>query len=136
MGSLFKSFVYIFDGLGESGPGLDDLLSNVVPPLLDMTNDFKPLIEVGLDRVDDLTAMLKELPGIAHAVQASLNRKAGGFTVSVRTPAVRAQTPDSSVLCGLMNRVDPGSCDPASPGAAEVDLGALIAAAVQGGVQP
>lgn len=105
MGALFESFVYIFDGLGEAGPGLDDLLANVVPPLLDASDDMAPVIDVGLARLDDLTAILKELPGIAVALRTSVSKQRGGFTVAV-----------------------------GAHGAA-IDLGALAARMIQGGVR-
>ncbi|MCF8603475.1 MlaD family protein [Gordonia sp. HY442] len=133
MGSLFKSFVYIFDGLGEAAPGLDDLLGNVAPPMLDLTDDFKPMIDVGLNRLDDLTAMLREMPGIAKSLEASLSRKRGSFAVTVTPPKVAAATPDSSALCTAMNASDAGSCDPKSPRSAVVDLGTLVTRMVQGG---
>ncbi|MFM9378923.1 MlaD family protein [Gordonia sp. VNK21] len=112
MGKLFESFIYIFDGLGESGPGLDHLLTKVATPMLDMTDDFLPVIQVGLDRVDDLTAMLKEMPGIAKGIQTSLDRKTGGLRIGVRGPSVVADTPDAATLCRMMNAADAGSCDP------------------------
>lgn len=134
MGSLFKSFVYIFDGLGEAGPGMDDLLSNVAPPMLEISDELMPFIDVGLARVDDLTAILTGLPGIGKGLEASLNRKAGAFRISVRTPTVVAGTPDGGALCTLMNATERSSCDVRSRSTVAVDLGALITRAVQGGI--
>ncbi|WP_132992709.1 MlaD family protein [Gordonia zhaorongruii] len=135
MGSLFKSFVYIFDGLGEAGPGIDDLLANVAPPMLDMTDDLKPLINVGLGRLDDLTAMLREMPGIATGLKASMNGDKRAFAITVESPELVARTPSSSALCDAMKAADAGTCDPRSPRSVVVDLGKLVTRAVQGGVR-
>lgn len=134
MGALFESFVYIFDGLGEAGPGLDDLLADVVPPILDASDDMQPVIDVGLARLDDLTAILKELPGIAVALRTSVSRQRGGFTMTVRAPQVATATPSSAALCAQMNAVDPGSCARRGEQTAAIDLGALVTRMVQGGV--
>ena len=134
MGSLFKSFVYIFDGLGEAGPGMDDLLSNVVPPLMSITDDMKPVINFGLAQLDELTAMIKQLPGIATSLQKSVSSRTGGIRVNVRAPRVAARIPGgSAVLCAAMNQAKKGSCDPRAPERAVVDLGALVTQAIQGG---
>lgn len=134
MGALFESFVYIFDGLGAAGPGLDDLLSNVVPPILDGADDLQPITELGLERLDDLTAILKELPAIAVALRASVSRREG-FGVALASPRVAAGTPNSAALCAALNAADPGSCDRHSPGVASVDLVALVTRSVQGGMR-
>jgi virulence factor Mce-like protein len=134
MGSLFKSFVYIFNGLGEAGPGMDDLFSNVVPPMMSITDDSMPFIKVGLAGIDDLTAMIKQLPGIAASLQKSVSSRSGGIRVSVRAPRVEARTPGgSAALCAAMNQAKKGSCDPRAPERAVVDLGALVTQAIQGG---
>ena len=115
MGSLFKSFVYIFDGLGEAGPGMDDLLSNVVPPLMSITDDMKPVINFGLAQLDELTAMIKQLPGLPPP-QKSVSSRTGGIRVNVRAPRVAARIPGgSAVLCAAMNQAKKGSCDPRAP---------------------
>lgn len=134
MGALFESFVYIFDGLGMAGPGIDDLLSNVVPPILDASDDLAPVTELGLARLDDLTAILKELPGIAVGLRTAVSRS-GGLGITVASPRVVAASPNSAALCAAMNTVDPGSCDPRTPRTAAVDLGLLVTRLVQGGAR-
>ncbi|HEY9311264.1 MlaD family protein [Williamsia sp.] len=135
MGALFRDFVYIFEGLGEAGPGLDDLLGNVLPPVLDLSEAATPIIDVALSRVDDLKAIIENLPGIATGLSTSVNHRAEAFQITYRSPKVVAGTPNSSALCTLMNQSAPGSCDPRSPRAAAVDLSALVTSAVQGGIR-
>lgn len=132
MGALFRDFVYIFEGLGEAGPGLDDLLGNVLPPVLDLAEGAQPVIDVALSRVDDLKAIIEQLPGVATGLSTSVNHQAQGFQITYRSPKVAARTPDSATLCTLMNQGVPGSCDPASPNKAIVDLSGLVTRALQG----
>lgn len=135
MGALFKDFVYIFDGLGEAGPGLDNLLGDVLPPVLDLSDITKPMLDVALSHVDDLNTILKQLPGIATSLTTSINRRATGFALTYRAPKVLATTSNSAALCALMNRGRPGGCDPRSGRVAAVDLTAIVASAVQGGLR-
>ena len=67
---------------------MDDLLSNVVPPLMSITDDMKPVINFGLAQLDELTAMIKQLPGIATSLQKSVSSRTGGIRVNVRARAL------------------------------------------------
>lgn len=133
MGRLIEDFVYIFQGLGQAGPAIDDLLGTVLPPVLDLADVAQPLIDVGIAKTPDLIAILRETPGIATNLSTSLNRSAGGFAVSYRSPKVVATTASSAALCALVNASRTGRCDPRSGRTAEVDVSALIASAIQGG---
>ncbi|MEP9390908.1 MlaD family protein [Gordonia sp. VNK1] len=135
MARLFEDFVYIFDGLGEAGPGLDDLLGNVLPPVLDTADVAMPFVTVAIAHTDDLTAILEKTPGIATNLATTINRKAAAFQVSYRAPRVAVRTPDSAALCALVNRADPGGCDPSSGSVAEVNLTEVVARLVQGGAR-
>ena len=57
------------------------------------------------------------------------------FQVSYRAPRVAVRTPDSAALCALVNRADPGGCDPSSGSVAEVNLTEVVARLVQGGAR-
>lgn len=135
MGRLFEDFVYIFIGLGQAGPGLDDLLGTQLPPILDLSETAQPVIDVAVAHTDDLKAILENIPGIAAGLDTSVNRNAAAYQITYRAPTVAAATPSSSALCAVMNRVDPGSCDPSSSTTATVDLGTVLTRALQGGLR-
>ncbi|MCH5644966.1 MlaD family protein [Gordonia sp. ABSL49_1] len=135
MARLFEDFVYIFDGLGRSGPGLDDLLGNVLPPVLDMGDVATPFIDVAIAHTDDLKTILEKTPGIATSLATTVNRNAAAFHLSYRGPRVAVRTPNSATLCALVNRADPGGCNPRTASVSDVDLAELVARAVQGGAR-
>ena len=134
MGRLIEDFVYIFNGLSEAAPAIDDLLGDLLPPLLDTADVAKPLIDLGIAKTPDLLVLLREIPGIAKSASAMMSRSARGVPVSVSGPKVLTRTPSSAALCGLLDRSGAGSCDVRTGQTAVVDLTGLVGAAIQGGL--
>ena len=133
MGALFKSFVYIFDGLGAAGPGLDDLLVKRVPVLLGYSGQASQVLDLAVARAPEIATIFDKLPGIATGLSTAMNRSSRSFRLSFRSPKVVARTPNSAVLCAALNRAKAGSCDPRSPDLAAVDLADVVTGAIQGG---
>ncbi|UEA57913.1 MlaD family protein [Gordonia otitidis] len=134
MGRLIEDFVYIFHGLSEAAPGIDDLLGDLLPPLLDTADIASPLIDLGIAKTPDLLAILREIPAITTTLSTSLRRSTRGIPVSVSGPRVLTKTPSSAALCGLLNRTRAGSCDPRTGQTAVVDLTDVVSSALQGGL--
>ncbi|OBC05461.1 MULTISPECIES: MlaD family protein [unclassified Gordonia (in: high G+C Gram-positive bacteria)] len=134
MGRLIEDFVYIFNGLSEAAPAIDDLLGDLLPPLLDTADVAKPLIDLGIAKTPDLLVLLREIPGIATSASAMMSRSARGVPVSVSGPKVLTRTPSSAALCGLLDRSGAGHCDVRTGQTAVVDLTGLVGAAIAGGL--
>ena len=134
MGRLIEDFVYIFHGLSEAAPGIDDLLGDLLPPLLDTADIASPLIDLGIAKTPDLLAILREIPAITTTLSTSLRRSTRGIPVSVSGPRVLTKTPSSAALCGMLNRTRAGSCDQRTGQTAVVDLTDVVSSALQGGL--
>ncbi|WP_067823190.1 MlaD family protein [Nocardia inohanensis] len=116
----------VVDGLRVLLPWFNDITTTFGRPLLDLAQAAVPLTRWVGANVGSLQQLIGMAPTLAAAFHNAVDPATGQSSLNYAPPRVTLAQPDAEAVCAAVNAAAPGHCAGAENGLATIDLAALV----------